>query len=125
MNVGGDNEDSRQSFTDSENSEFNTRKSPSEPAEIVINDSSNSFSITAPSGNSLNSNDTVSFPLVFVLLFFKIHRHNNSVCFRAMDHHKKKLKKMKQPLDTYKYFLKGSSLSERKRLSVKIVLLIS
>ena len=60
MNVSSENEDSRQSFqsvTDSEVSESNARKSPSEPSQIVINESSGSFSITAPSGT--NSNNTV------------------------------------------------------------------
>ncbi|CAB4015655.1 Hypothetical predicted protein [Paramuricea clavata] len=63
MNVAGENEDSRQSFqsvTDSEVSESNTRKSPSEPSQIVINESSGSFSITAPSGN--HSNDKADKP---------------------------------------------------------------
>ena len=52
MNVTNENEDSRQSFqsvTDSEISESDiARKSPSEPSQIVINESSGSFSITAP-----------------------------------------------------------------------------
>ena len=62
MNVAGENEDSRQSATDSEISESNTRKSPSEPSQIVINESSGSFSITAPSGNNSNSKNTVCCP---------------------------------------------------------------
>ena len=59
MNVTSENEDSRQSFqsvTDSEISESNARKSPSEPSQIVINESSGSFSITAPSGTSSSNN---------------------------------------------------------------------
>lgn len=65
MNVAGENEDSRQSFqsvADSEVSESNTRKSPSEPSQIVINESSGSFSITAPSANHSNSNDKADEP---------------------------------------------------------------
>jgi hypothetical protein len=69
MNVAGENEDSRQSFqsvADSEVSESNTRKSPSEPSQIVINESSGSFSITAPSANHSNSNDKVRCPCQFL-----------------------------------------------------------
>ena len=64
MNLAGENEDSRQSFqsaTDSETSQSNIRKSPAEPSQIVINESSGSFSITAPSENQSNSHNMVCF----------------------------------------------------------------
>lgn len=69
MNVAGENDDSRQSFqsvTDSEISESNIRKSPTEPSQIVINESPGSFSLTTPSGNQSNSYNMVCCLFQFV-----------------------------------------------------------